>query len=86
MKILFAKKMTRQYWKLRAEDRKRVDDAIENFRKDPFAPALKNHPLKGPMKGARAISAGFDLRIIFEEHEGYAVLLVIAVGTHGDVY
>ncbi len=86
MKIFFAKKMTKQYWKLRSEDRERVDSAIQVFRNDPFDPTLKNHALKGPMKGARAISAGFDLRIIFEERDGYAIVLMIAVGTHGEVY
>ena len=86
MKILFAKRMTKQYWKLRETERKRVDDGIDLFRRDPFDLVLQNHPLKGPMKGARAISAGFDLRIIFQERENYMVVLMLAVGSHEEVY
>ncbi len=86
MKILFAKKMLKQYWKLRASERKRVDDAIDLFRKDQFAFSLHNHPLKGAMEGRRSLSAGFDLRIIFEERDGYTVVIMIAVGTHEEVY
>lgn len=38
------------------------------------------------MKGGCSLSAGFDLRIIFEERDGYAVVIMIAVGTHEEVY
>lgn len=38
------------------------------------------------MKGQRSISARFDLRIIFEECDGYAVVIMIAVGNHEEVY
>ena len=86
MKIFFEKKMLKQYWKLRTEDRKRVDDAITLFRKNPFDATIKNHPLKGSMKGTRAISAGFDLRIVLKEHDGYVIVVMLAVGTHEGVY
>lgn len=86
MKILFTKKMVKQYWKLRGSKRKRVDDAIALFRRDRFAFSLYNHPLKGTMKGRRSLSAGFDLRIIFEERDEYAVVIMIAIGTHQEVY
>lgn len=86
MKILFAKTFTKQYWKLREQERKRVDDTLELFRRDPHAILLYNHPLKGSMKGRRSLSAGFDLRIIFEERDGYTVVIMIAVGKHEEVY
>ena len=86
MKILFAKKMTKQYWKLRDSERRRIDDAIAIFRRDQFAFSLHNHPLKGSMEGRRSLSAGFDLRIIFEERDEYTVVILIAVGRHEEVY
>lgn len=64
MKILFAKTFTKKYWKLPEALRERVNNTIAIFRKDPLAPSLRNHPLKGDMKGQHSFSAGFDLRII----------------------
>lgn len=86
MDIRFTKTFSKQYWKLQKIQRHRVDEAIETFRNDPLAPALRNHPLKGIMKGQRSLSAGFDLRIIFEERGGYTVVIMIAVGKHEGVY
>ena len=86
MKILFAKRMMKQYWKLRDTERRRVDDAIALFRQDPFAPSLHNHALKGRQKSRRSLSADFDLRIIFEERDHYMVIMMLAVGTHEEVY
>ena len=86
MKIQFHRQFRKQYKKLPKQSRKQVNDALEIFRKNPFDPSLENHPLSGTMKGQRAISAGFDLRIIFQEKDGYAVVLMIAVGTHEQVY
>ncbi len=86
MKIVFAKRMTKQYEKLSEREREHVDEAIALFRKNPFAAALRNHPLKGTQKNRRALSAGFDLRIIFEEHDKYMLVIMLAVGTHEEVY
>lgn len=86
MKVLFSKRMAKQYAKLSLKDRKRVDDAIALFRQDPFAASLYNHPLKGSQKDRRAISAGFDLRIVFKEQDNYMLVLMLAVGTHEEVY
>lgn len=86
MKIFFTKTMTKQYWRLPGKERGRVDAAIVLFRHNPFAAKLRNHPLKGKMQGQRSLSVGFDLRIIFEEHDGYAVVIMIELGTHDEVY
>ncbi len=72
--------------KLQKHQKISVTDAVDLFRKHPFSPSLKNHPLKGSAKGARSISAGFDLRIIFEEEDHYMIVLMLAVGSHEKVY
>lgn len=86
MQIYYRKQFLKQWDKLQKNKKAAVADAIEAFKKNPFDPALRNHALKGSMKGVRAISAAFDLRIIFKEQDGYMTVVMIAVGTHEDVY
>ncbi len=86
MQIFYHMRFLKQMEKLQKYQKIIVADAIDLFRKDPFNSSLKNHPLKGSAKGARAISAGFDLRIIFEEYTNDTVVLMLAVGSHEEVY
>lgn len=86
MQIKYHHRFLKQLDKLQKHQKVAVKDAIDTFRKDPFDHSLKNHSLKGSMKGIRALSAGFDLRIIFQETQGYTFILFLAVGTHDDVY
>lgn len=86
MNVFFTRTFEKQYWKLRETDRMRVDKAILIFRKNPLDPSLHNHTLKGQLKGQRSISAGYDLRLIFEERDGYTIVTMIDVGSHESVY
>ncbi len=52
----------------------------------PFPPVLRNHGLTGKLRGLRAISAGYDLRIVYEEEGGHACVLLLNTGTHDEVY
>jgi mRNA-degrading endonuclease YafQ of YafQ-DinJ toxin-antitoxin module len=47
---------------------------------------LKNHSLNGHLLGKRAVSAGSDLRIIFEEFNGYTLVIFLDLGKHNRVY
>jgi len=58
--------------------------------KDPFAPQLETHKLKGKLSGSWACSVDYDLRIIFdfvksEKQKEYDIFL-IEIGTHEEVY
>ncbi|MBP7114009.1 MAG: type II toxin-antitoxin system mRNA interferase toxin, RelE/StbE family [Candidatus Peribacteraceae bacterium] len=86
MHIHYQKRFVKQMEKLQKHQKIAVTDAIDLFRHHPLDPSLHNHALRGPMKGARAISAGFDLRIIFEERDRYTLVIILAVGTHEEVY
>lgn len=86
MQIFFKKSFFKQYKKLRKNDRVKVDGTLVVFAKNPQNPVLGNHALTGKLSGKRSISAGFDLRIIFEVEGDYAVAIMIAVGTHNQVY
>jgi mRNA-degrading endonuclease YafQ of YafQ-DinJ toxin-antitoxin module len=45
---------------------KDIEETLRLLAKDPFAPQLETHKLKGKLSGSWACSAGYDLRIIFD--------------------
>ncbi|PJC37479.1 hypothetical protein CO046_00175 [Candidatus Peregrinibacteria bacterium CG_4_9_14_0_2_um_filter_53_11] len=86
MRLVLHKNFKKSYKKLSAKLRAKVDDALCAFYCDPFDPLLKNHALGGSMVGKRAVSVTGDVRIIFEEYDGYILVIVLDVGTHNQVY
>lgn len=86
MQIYFKKTFIKQYKRLQSSQQKKVDQALEFFEKNPLDTKLKNHGLVGKLQGKRAISAGFDLRIVFEIQGEYITVTMLAVGTHNQVY
>lgn len=86
MKIRRKSSFDRAYRKLTREQRLWVDESIHLFAQDPFDSRLHNHKLSGAQEGIRSISAGYDLRILYVEFDGHALVLLITVGTHDEVY
>ncbi len=86
MQIYFKKTFAKQYKKLNNVSRDKIDKALVLFEKNPRDPALKNHALSGKLVGKRSISAGFDLRIVFETKTDYIIVIILAVGPHSKVY
>jgi addiction module RelE/StbE family toxin len=87
MELIFTKSFVKSYTKLPLTAKRRTDAALALFQEDPFHRDLRNHELKGKLKGSRSISAGFDLRIIFmTDDEGHAVVTLVKVGTHNQIY
>ena len=86
MQINYAKKFQKAFLKLDKKHREKVLSTIQIFQENPLSQILRNHTLKGSMLGKRAISVTGDLRIIFEEHQGYTLVLMLDVGTHNNVY
>lgn len=86
MKILFQKPFKKRYVKLSSKMQEKVDDVILKFRKNPTDPVLKNHALKGSMKGKRSFSVTGGLRIIFKEKGDYMIVFMLDVGGHNQVY
>ncbi len=71
---------------LKKGEQVRVIKAIKIFSKNPFDTRLRNHELQGKLQGKRAISVGGNLRIVFEEKNGYIEIIFLKVGTHNQVY
>lgn len=86
MKIVFKKRFTSQYAILGKRERAAVDAAIETFMDNPFHDKLYNHPLRGKLAGLRSISAGFDIRLIFSEQDGYRLVEFLSVGSRSQLY
>lgn len=58
--------------------------------KEPFAPQLETHKLKGKLSGSWACTVGYDMRIIFDfvkNSDGKEDdILLTEIGTHDEVY
>jgi len=68
-----------------------VEKTLRLLVKDPFAPQLETHKLKGKLSGSWACKAGYDLRIVFDfiKKEGPQEepdILLLEIGSHEEVY
>lgn len=86
MEIRYHKRFLKHYQKLNDDLKRRVSTKLSLFFEDPLDKTLKNHALAGELAGKRALSVTGDVRIIFEENDGYAFVLFLDVGTHNQVY
>lgn len=86
MQLNYHKKFVKGFLKLAASDQNRVKEAVELFRSDPFDPRLQNHKLHGKQRGMHSFSAGHDLRILYEEQGGHAIVLLVKIGLHEQVH
>ena len=78
----------RKWLKSHPETKEAVETALEQLSVDAAHASLRSHKLRGPLSGCWACSAGHDLRVIFEyiEHDGTEAVLLLALGTHEQVY
>ena len=86
MRLDYAPSFKRQLRKLSYMQQKKVDEAIKLFSENPFYPSLCTHKLKGKKKLYYAFKAGYDLRVLFEEKNGFTIIIMVDVGTHDHVY
>ena len=86
MRIKLHKQFKKQYKKLPAHTQDKTKVVITIFARDPHDVRLKNHALTGKLQGLRAISVTGDIRIIFEEHRDYMLVVFLDIGTHNRVY
>jgi len=67
-----------------------IEQTLLRMAEDLNDPQLKTHHLSGQLAGLHASSAGYDCRNVFAKQKhpksGKEVLLLINIGTHGEVY
>lgn len=86
MNVIAHRKFLKAYGKLNLEQQSAIDEALLQFGENRYDPTLHDHPLKGKMKGLRAFSAGFDLRVIYREEGDFITVILLDGGTHNQVY
>jgi len=86
MKVQYSKRFEKSFKKCSARLQKKITQKIEIFIDDPYNQRLRNHPLRGVLKGIRAFSVTGDIRIIFEEIDDYILVIFLDVGKHAQIY
>lgn len=80
----------RKFTRRNSELRDRIQKALEQMEDDVFAANLDTHKLSGNLEGISACSCGYDCRILFfiekEPETDSEVIVLLAVGSHDDVY
>ncbi len=92
-RLILTPKFKRAYRKFVRRDKKlreRVDYTLRQMEQDVFASSLSAHKLSGTLSGLWACSCGYDCRIIFtiepEPASSEDVIVLLAIGTHDEVY
>jgi mRNA interferase YafQ len=65
-----------------------LEATLEQLSADAAHASLRTYKLRGSLAGCWACSAAYDLRIVFEytQYEGQEAILLLALGTHDEVY
>ena len=86
MKIQFHRRFEKRFKKLPSHLKEKTGEAIKRFTVNPFHPLLRNHALTGRMNGKRAFYISANIRVIFEEFDGYVLIILLDIGSHDEVY
>jgi len=63
-----------------------LGDMLGQLARDPFAPRLRLHPLKGRHAGKHAVSLTYEHRIVLILKLTKKEVLLLDIGTHDEVY
>jgi addiction module RelE/StbE family toxin len=78
----------RKWLKSHPETAAAVEATLEQLSADAAHPSLRTHRLRGRLAGCWACGGSYDLRVVFEymQHESAEAILLLALGTHDQVY
>jgi len=84
---------TAHYEKIESRFLKRHPDLLERYQRtlalieeDPFQPALRLHALQGQLAGLHAVSMNLQYRITLELEIREREIILVNVGSHGEIY
>ena len=81
MDIYYSKIFLKKYRKLPKSVQTKFEDQEPIFRRNPFDPRLKTHPLSGKLKGYYSYSVDYHYRVIFS-FESETEVWFHLIGTH----
>ena len=82
--VFFYSKAQKYYQRLDASLRKRISKSIDILKINPFSgPNIK--PLAGELEGTYRIRVG-SYRIIYEIYKSKSAIIVLSIGSRGDIY
>ena len=79
-------KQERRFLKRHPDLRNRYYKTLVALEQDPFHPALRLHALRGRLTGLHAVSINLQYRITLELEVRAREILLVSVGSHGEVY
>lgn len=85
MQVILTARFRKRFEKLPPKVRKRFEDRLALFLREPFHPTLRNHPLTGNLVGYRSFSVTGDYRVIFRLLD-VGTVKFLAIGRHQYVY
>lgn len=93
MNLVWSAKFTRAVKRVAGRDKRLLSDierTLSQLATEPRHASLRTHKLKGELAGAWSCSVSYDLRIVFDfmknPETGEVEILLLAVGTHDEVY
>ncbi|MCH7952032.1 type II toxin-antitoxin system mRNA interferase toxin, RelE/StbE family [Patescibacteria group bacterium] len=86
MRVQFSRQFKKQYKKAPRKIQTAIDRRLKLFIKDPDDPLLRNHSLRGRLKGFRSINITGDWRAVFREFEKENLIFFDTFGTHSQLY
>jgi mRNA-degrading endonuclease YafQ of YafQ-DinJ toxin-antitoxin module len=81
VKVLYSPKFKKAFRKVPVKIQVLVANKEQIFKKDPFYPTFKTHPLKGQLKGLFSFSINYQYRVLFRFREDKSVIFM-NIGTH----
>jgi mRNA-degrading endonuclease YafQ of YafQ-DinJ toxin-antitoxin module len=84
MVLSYSKLFIKQVNKLKPEARKKLQERITIFCKNPLSPILRNHALNVKYKEYRSIDVTGGIRALYLQSDDEAIF--DAVGTHSQLY
>jgi addiction module RelE/StbE family toxin len=93
MNLVWSAKFTRAVKRVVGRDKKllsEIERTLVQLSSDARHTSLRTHKLKGDLAGTWSCSVSYDLRILFDfarnPQTGEIEILLLAVGTHDEVY
>jgi mRNA-degrading endonuclease YafQ of YafQ-DinJ toxin-antitoxin module len=79
-------KIERRFLKRHLDLRERYHRTLAILEQDPFHPSLRPHALEGRLAGLHAVSINLQYRVTLELELREQEIILVSVGSHGEVY